>query len=227
METCSIPNCDRAVRSRGWCGRHYGRWRKHGDPLGGGPDKARARKPDAPCSMDGCDNLALALGLCPAHYLRNLKHGDPAIGGRKQSPSCMVEGCDRTSKAQGYCDRHYRRFRIYGDPCGKAESTGRKRHGERWIDPDGYVHLFLPDHPRANGSRSGRVAEHIVVMGEFLGRPVKRGETVHHKNGIRNDNRPENLELWASAHPCGQRVRDLVAFANEIVERYGDDPTRY
>ncbi len=60
-------------------------------------------------------------------------------------------------------------------------------------------------------------------MSAVLGRPLRQGESVHHKNGIRHDNRPENLELWASHHRPGQRVSELIAFAHEILERYKDD----
>jgi len=60
-------------------------------------------------------------------------------------------------------------------------------------------------------------------MALMLGRPLAADEVVHHRNGDRLDNRPENLELWNTTQPKGQRVAEKVAFAYEILLRYDDN----
>jgi hypothetical protein len=83
----------------------------------------------------------------------------------------------------------------------------------------GYVMLQAPEHPRAP-SGNGYVFEHILVMEQLLGRYLCRDETVHHRNGVRDDNRPENLELWVRPQPAGIRAADALEWALEMLCRY-------
>jgi len=92
--------------------------------------------------------------------------------------------------------------------------------GGRNINAAGYVEIYAPDHPRIKSSRR-YVLEHILVMEKVLERYLRDDERVHHRNGIKNDNRPENLELCAvNRHPPSQRVDDLIEFALSILRDY-------
>lgn len=92
---------------------------------------------------------------------------------------------------------------------GKTKSCGHWR-GKGCITKFGYRIMRMPDHP--NAGSQGYIFEHVAVMSEMLGRPLIDGENVHHRNGIRHDNRPDNLELWKVMQPSGQRIDDLIDY---------------
>ena len=96
---------------------------------------------------------------------------------------------------------------------------GGNNKGERHIDGNGYVQIWMPNHP--NCRSAGYIHEHRFVMSEHLGRPLLKGENVHHINGNRADNRLENLELWTTNQPSGQRVEDKIIWAKEFLGLYG------
>lgn len=85
----------------------------------------------------------------------------------------------------------------------------------------GYVLVKHPTHP--NSDAAGFVMEHRLVMERHLGRLLTKKETVHHKNGVRNDNRIKNLELWTGNHATGCRTEDKVEHAIEILSLYAPE----
>lgn len=246
METrvCTEAGCDKPLCSRGLCVAHYRSKRKSGElPL-------LERKPPKTCNVDSCDNKMLARGWCASHYSRwqkgDVRADEPfriepgtARCGRCQrirSDSEFDAGktwCKRCVTVHASNRRAGRECSSCGDPITNGSKTGmcfpcvcmakRATVPNRYLNATGYVMLTAHwDHPNANAR--GRILEHVKVMADALGRPLFPGENVHHKNGVRDDNRPENLELWVVSQPAGQRPEDLVVWAEEILSRYGSRP---
>lgn len=110
-------------------------------------------------------------------------------------------------------------YRIENNIDISIPKKDKKPNGSGHKDPHGYVYINRVSHP--NSQKRGRIYEHTFVMSTYLGRPLKKGETVHHKNGVRDDNRIENLELWSKSHPSGQRVEDKIKWCKEFLNEYG------
>lgn len=79
--------------------------------------------------------------------------------------------------------------------------------GSKFIDAYGYVQVYFPEHPAAKRNRA--VSEHRIVMEGVLGRYLFPYENVHHKDGVRSNNDPANLELWVKPQPAGQRAVEI------------------
>ena len=135
---------------------------------------------------------------------------------------CSVPGCDRRARCRDLCGTHYERWRKHGDIAPdrpvRHYTPGRQ---DRLVTTEGYVLFYRPDHPSAHVN--GYIPEHRMVMEEYLGRMLLPSETVHHKNGVRDDNSLGNLELRGGAHGPGQTAEDLVEYAVEILQRYAPE----
>jgi hypothetical protein len=162
------------------------------------------------CGFEGCTNNHRARGLCSSHL-------DQLARGKELTPLLGVATARSTSAA---------RFPAAPGSITQAASAmatppsagavGRCRPGEQRSlgGPKGYVFIRCPDpdHPNAK-SKPGWIAEHVWVMSQLLGRPLRKGESVHHRNNIKHDNRPGNLELWHTHQPKGASVEDTVRWA--------------
>lgn len=107
--------------------------------------------------------------------------------------------------------------------CYKCSNSLNPRNykGGKIVDTKGYVSVISKGHPAAS-KQGNYVKEHRLIMEAHLGRYLLPYENIHHKNGIRSDNRIENLELWSKSQPYGQRVEDKLKWAREIIELYKD-----
>ena len=139
------------------------------------------------------------------------------------SPECREKRSEQIAREKGWVRNHIRQERCR---CG-----GYKTHGSnqcmscyqrdlaarepQWrVNRHGYVVRRLKD-----GSYE---SQHRYVMEQHLGRKLYGHENVHHKNGQRDDSRIENLELWSTAQPSGQRVEDKIQWCREFLAQYGE-----
>lgn len=132
--------------------------------------------------------------------------------GNKAMWVCRCDcGNEQEVYGQGLRQGNTTRFRTCPNPIRRKERTRTR---------GGYMLVYPPEGYSGRTVKGGQVLEHRLVMEQILGRLLETFENVHHKNGVRDDNRPENLELWVTTQPKGQRPEDLVAWAKEILRRY-------
>ena len=131
--------------------------------------------------------------LCPSCRAKNSKIPCPDCGSLMAKQSAKCNSCAVRS----------------GDQNGNWKG-GRTYHKK------GYVMERVSSHHSGNPY----VFQHILVMEAILGRPLYPEENVHHINGVKDDNREANLELWCKPQPSGIRASDALAWAQEIVRRY-------
>jgi len=146
---CKVDDCERVCANSGYCGMHFRRFQRHGDPLmlvtvknglickveGCGTKpvaknlcskhwKLERQKTIGNCSIAECNNKVRAKGMCSSHY---------AKASQESKDICTVEGCEKKILAKKMCNAHYTMFRLHGDPLAGAYRMPFKKaidHGD-------------------------------------------------------------------------------------------------
>ena len=134
----------------------------------------------------------------------------------KSPPSlCVVTFCDQCERTFPILPGDLRKKKGKSFCSSKCFKDSAKRENK---PHNGYILVSRPEHP--NAYDDGYVFEHRLIMEDYIGRYLLSNENVHHINGVRNDNRLENLELWVKPQPSGVRAKDLLEWARTIIEIY-------
>lgn len=131
--TCAVEDCPTTrLEARGWCAKHYVRWRRFDTVELQGRSKPKADPP--PCAVEGCDRAGqrTPTGWCKTHqerWQRTGELGSALIPTRRSlGAQCLIEDCGAKAESRGWCGKHYMRFRAHGDPL---TVVGRERTGIR------------------------------------------------------------------------------------------------
>lgn len=169
------------------------------------------------------NGLNVRCKTCRAVYMKNSRENKKAKG-----LLCNVPECQNARHSGILCAGHRKRKDRLApdyDPLTDTDPLGpqgkKKRGGDltRVEQSNGYIRLVITD----DQGVTKRIMQHRFVMEQYLGRPLEPHENVHHINGVRGDNRIENLELWSTSQPSGQRVPDKVSWAKELLALYEPD----
>lgn len=198
QRTCSIENCANSVRARGWCGKHYERWRTYGDP-----QYEYIPEYTLTCSVEGCYSLRIAKSYCPRHYERFNKYGDPEyLRPLERDKLCSFSGCSNKRRRNGLCSGHSqmqkrgeilrplrRRRKSSEDPAHyfweQVDTNGQCWLWLRTVDTKGYGTFY----PSGDMVRAHRYAY------ELVNGSIPEGMHIDHICRNKRCVRPEHLRI--------------------------------
>lgn len=132
-------------------------------------------------------------------------------------------GCDKPIHCKGICTSCYRKWHYQIREKSRRYPNGISKEREvpiGTINLNSYGYLRIKVEKRRGQGDRDWMPHHRYVMEEYLGRKLKSFENVHHINENKQDNRIENLELWITSQPKGQRIQDLIEYAEWILKTY-------
>ena len=152
---CSVKECGRQLKARGYCQTHYMQIRR-GYPI---TDQIKVRVSEKPeeCVEEGCSDPVKAKGLCKAHYQRFLRHGHTKYRDRtKPTKECVIPTCGNVLYSNGLCHAHYAKERTW-----KSRGLTAKGYIEK-LSAQKFVCAICEKEERSTDARSGKVRDLAV-----------------------------------------------------------------
>ncbi len=169
------------------------------------------------CTAPKCRLTARILGLCGLHF-KEWQRGGTSYSPRDPGPNtkyfgqpCKIDGCSDPAESNDMCGKHDQRVRRYGD-SNYVTSKEQHRLACRAVWEN------VPAKPTSYKKWLGR-HEHRVVAERMLGRPLVKGEIVHHKDGNKHNNSPDNLEVMTQSEHMREHMDELIAARRAALAR--------
>lgn len=220
---CKVTDCVKEARgAKGFCHTHYVAARRGRLDWETGVELRPHKRvvsygPGSRCLVPACGCRPLSNNLCARHHSAWRRGEDvgvtpPEYNREKveekytETSVCLVTHCTNRPVSGWMCSKHAQQreagiISAHGEPQRALKSAGRKRKEGPILDGAGYA-LVVPPSGYSGKTRQGRVLEHRLVMERLLGRLLEAHEVVHHKDGNKLNNAPENLELnTRKTHP--------------------------
>ena len=196
--------------------------------LGSAPIRKGANGPNRSNSAL-CANLILRPNI-PTSYVAQINASENApLRWAKQSdttplkPMCAVHDCAKPRYGEKeYCHAHDQR-RLQGRPLDVPIQNRNIPIGATRLSRNGQGYVEIKVGQQRSRRHSHWMLHHRYIMERHIGRLLFDHENVHHINGQRDDNRLENLELWSTSQPAGQRVADKLVWCDWFKAQYENE----
>ena len=200
VRICSVDSCNNKNYGKGYCKKHYGRWKRHGNP----DVILKKGKPRKYCIVNDCGNQNYAYGYCSKHWQRLLKHN--SLEKRvKVREKCKVKNCNNLNHGKGYCKSHWGKL-IYTPSIAKDTEKRDKRRKSALNAYYNHKDVNLPKQSMQRRLNRIDAIKMIGVMCESCGEKFKP------------DSKPMNLEFHHKYYD---------EYDEKMIKKYGRNPSNW